>query len=251
MKKTIKRSHGAQGFTLVELLVAMGIFLIVSSVAFSLFNQQQTSALLLRDQAGLNLALRNAITQMQVDIANAGSGYYQSGNMPSWPVGVTIVNTTMTSSSCYNQTGYPKAFNYQCFDQLNIIAAADPNTFPPVYVTNSAGGNSETANTSNTTQGYAYVQLPVVSGTTWTAAQTANEFKSGDEVLFVTNTGQQFTTAKLTANASVVGSLVKLTFNATNSDGTNAPANDPLGITTCNNENNNVNNNVNRIRIQQ
>ncbi len=50
-----------------------------------LFTQQQ-------NQTAVNVAMRNAAAQMQIDLANAGSGYYQGINIPAWPIGLTIVN---------------------------------------------------------------------------------------------------------------------------------------------------------------
>ena len=232
MNKLLKRSRRAKGFTLLEFVVAMSIFILISGVAFSLFNQQQNSAINLRDQAALNLGLRNAITQLQLDISNAGSGYFQGINMPSWPVGVTIVNNIVaTGGNCYNSTTL--AFGPTCFDQINIITAASPSTYPPVLATDSTGGTSPSANCSDTSTGVAYTQKAVLNGVTQTLAWTAAEFQTGDQVLFLTTTGQNMTTAVLTSNGTVQGSAVKLTFHATNSDGTNTVANDPLDITAC------------------
>lgn len=242
MKKPLRKRSRAKGFTLLEFVIAMALFLLISGVAFSLFNQQQNSAMILRDQAGLNLALRNAITQLQLDIANGGSGYYQGLNVPSWPVGVTIMNNVVSSgNSCYNQNGKLE-FGYQCFDQLNIIASADPSTYPAAHATDSSGANGS-ANCSYTDQGVAYTQAATLNGVAQTLASTAAEFKRGDQVLFLTQPGstvtttlpsaQQMSTAVLTADGAVSGSAVKLTFTATNADGTNSLANDSLDITAC------------------
>ena len=227
-----RRDRRNQGFTLIELMVSMAIFLIISSAAFRLFRLQQNSASILRDQVALNLSLRNAVTQLQLDVANAGSGYFQGINIPSWPVGVTISNKVIASgSSCYSSsTG---AYGPTCFDQINVIAAATPTTYPPVLVTDSTGGTSPTLNCSDTSTGVAYTQAAVVNGTAWSLATTAAEFKRNDQLLFVNSTGSQLTSVVLTADASVSGSAVKLTFNATNSDGSNSVANDPLDITAC------------------
>jgi len=226
------RTRSQRGFTLIEFMVSMAIFLLISSVAFKLFNQQQLSTQLLRDQVGLNVALRNAMTQMQLDISNAGSGYFQGVNIPSWPVGVTIVNNVVASgTSCY--TASTKTYGTSCFDQLNVLTAANTTTYPPINATDSTGGTSPTANCSNLTTGVAYGQAAVLNGTTWTLANTAAEFKSGDQVLFLNSSGSLLSTVILTANASVVGSAVKFQFNATNANGSNTLANDPLDITAC------------------
>jgi len=236
MKKPAKSSRNiAKGFTLVELMVSMAIFLLISGVAFRLFSLQQNSASILRDQVGLNLALRNAVTELQLDISNAGSGYFQGLNVPGWPVGVTIMNNVVASgSSCYNST--TGAYGSTCFDTVNVIAAANPTNYPPVNTTDSSGSNGA-SNCSYTNTGVAYTQAAVVNGTPWTLASTAAEFKSGDQLLLVTSssTATLMTTVVLTADASVAGGkAVKLTFNSTNTDGTNTyGSHDPLDITTC------------------
>jgi prepilin-type N-terminal cleavage/methylation domain-containing protein len=230
------------GFSLLELTIATAVFLIISNVAFSLFNQQQTSAKLLQGQTALNVALRNAVSQLQMDLVGGGSGYFQGVNMPSWPVGVTIVNNMSTSNtSCYNST--TKTYGTSCFDQFNIIAAANQTTYPAIHATDSTGGTSGTANCSTTSSGTAYGQAAVVNGTTWSLANTALEFRAGDQLLFITNSGARITTAVLTANAAASSTAVRFTFNATNADGSNSLANDPLDITACDGQANCANNN--------
>ena len=86
----------ASGFSLLELTIAMTIFVAVSGVAFSLFNQEQIASRALQGRTALNVALRNAAAQLQMDIASAGSGYFQGVNMPSWPISVTILNNMST-----------------------------------------------------------------------------------------------------------------------------------------------------------
>ena len=188
----------------------------------------------------LNVALRNSVAELQMDVVGGGSGYFQNVNMPSWPVGVTIVNNmSTTGATCYNST--TKTYSWTCFDQLTIVAAASQTIYPAIHATDNTGGTSGTANCSNTTTGTAYGQAASVTvngvTTTWTLANTAAEFKSGDQLLFVTNNGavNKITTAVLTANATVnsTNTAVKFTFNATNADGSNSLANDPLDITAC------------------
>jgi hypothetical protein len=157
-------------------------------------------------------------------------------NIPSWPVGVTITNHVVASgSSCYNSTTHNYGAN--CFDQINIISAADPATYPPITATNSTGVQAP-GNCSHTNFGYAYG----LQASGLTLAQTAAKFKQGDQLLFLTGSGSQITSVVLTADAAVVGSAVKFTFNATQQQtvsgvsyaGYNLLANDPLDITACN-----------------
>lgn len=236
-----KAARAGEGFSLLELVVAMAIFLIVSGTAFSLFNQQQTSALRLQGQTALNVSLRNAAAQLQMDAVNAGSGYYQTLNMPSWPIGITIMNTMPSSgTACNSGTTYGPT----CFDTVNIIQGASPvTTYPPIHATDNTGGTSEETNCSTTTTGIAYGQPAVVSGVTWTAAATAAAFQQGDQLLFynATPTQEKLTSVVLTANPTVVNSVVKFQFNPTASDGSNSLANDPLDITACDSTTGNMN----------
>jgi prepilin-type N-terminal cleavage/methylation domain-containing protein len=240
MKKTTRyhycKKGTESGFTLIELLVSMAIFLLISGVAFRLFNVQQSSSALLNEQVGLNIQLRNAVAQMQLDVSNAGGGFYQTVNVPSWPIGVTISNNFVSAgTSCYDSTN--KTYGYKCFDQLNIITAADPATYPAVNVTDSTGSASLSA-CSDTSTGTAYTQAANPTGMApWTLAKTAAEFKKYDQVLFLDSTGKFMTTAVLTADGAVdsLGNSVVLKFNATNTDGSNSLANDPLDITACDN----------------
>jgi len=253
MKKSMHNTPAAggkvrqpRGFSLVELLVASAVFLLIAGAAFTLFSKQQLSSEVVSGQAGLNIALRNAATQLQVDLANAGSYYYQGLNVPSWPVGVSIVNNWVNAgSSCY--TAGTNTYGASCFDKISIIAAANPSTVPAINVTNSTGGVG-TAFCSNTRTGAN--SSPAVAGTAWglsgpspwTLATTAALFHTGDQLLLVTASGNQMTSVVLTANAAVVGSAIKFTFSPTLTQtvssvtymGYNSVANDPLDITTCN-----------------
>jgi prepilin-type N-terminal cleavage/methylation domain-containing protein len=239
-------ARAEHGFSLLELTIAMVIFVAVSSIAFSLFNQQQKSSKILQGQTALNVALRNAAAELQMDLASAGSGYFPAMNMPSWPVGVTIVNNMNTSGTACNNAAN-QTYGVACFDQINILTAATPNAnsascvpgscYPVIYATGTnANGNCSYTYVSGLGSATAYGQAAVVNGTTWTLAQTAAEFQSGNQLLFLNNAGTKFTTVVLTANPTVSSSnnAVQFTFNSTNSDGsTNSAANDPLDIAFC------------------
>ena len=212
-------------------MVAMAIFMLISAAAISLFRQQQINSQAMTGQVALNLALRNAVSQLEMDVANAGSAYFQSANMPSWPVGLSVVNNVVAQGNTCKTGNYTYGAN--CFDQLNIIDGANPNTYPPANVT---GLSPSTC--SDTSTGVAYSQAAVLpNGTVQTLAATAAEFNRHDQILFMNGAGTKITTAVLTHNATVSGGAVKFQFNATNADGTNSGgpngANDPLDITTC------------------
>jgi len=217
------------GFSLIELVLALTIFLTVGSAAFTLFSKEETTFLRQQGMTGTNIALRNAAAQLQMDLYNAGTAYFQGANIPSWPVGVTIVNNVVPSgSSCYNSTTF--TYTTQCFDAINIIAGADPATFPPSHATDSSGASGP-SNCSGTSAGTAYGQ----AANGLTLVQTAAKYVAGDEVLFLSADGKKMTAVVLTAAPTVVSGAVRFSFNGTNPDGTNTLANDPLDITACDN----------------
>lgn len=249
LSKNLKsKSKKKKGFTLIELMVSMAIFMLISGVALRLFAFQQNSASILKDQVALNLSLRNAVTQLQLDISNAGSGYFQGVNIPSWPMGVSIINNVVSSgSSCYDST--TGNYGVNCFDQINVISAADPTKYPPVNISdiNAGTGCIDTHAVVSGSNAVAYAVPTTASGLT--LANAAKLFKQGDQVLLLNSSGKRLTTVVLTADASVepsVGKTILFTFNPTKEDtitpssgpsvvvdGYNTTANDPLNITTC------------------
>jgi prepilin-type N-terminal cleavage/methylation domain-containing protein len=238
------RGRDDHGFSLIELMVAMSVFLIISVTAFTLFSRHQS--LLGQEQgvSGLNIGLRNALSQLQIDVVNAGNGQILGPNVPAWPVGVTIVNSNPTASACYTAATFNSvgrmltAPNYAsvCFDSLNIVMV-DANT-PPVHPMTSTGG---CINTTGTTL---YGGFP--SG--YSSTTYATNFKSGDLVLLVSaSSPTKYTTTKLTAagtsttcatltgvpscSTSYPSGFVSMTFSPTAAGGTNDSTDDPLLMT--------------------
>jgi len=218
------------GFSMLELLVAMVIFVIIGGTAFTLFMRQQPFANQQLNQVGLGIGLRNAMTQLQNDLVNAGSGQLTGANIPSSPVGVAIVNNVPTTS-CYNST--TNTYSASCFDSISIVAAN--LSVPPIHA--DGAGACTTTNSATSTADAA---------TGFTAAQTAAKYSSGDQLLFLKSNGSglgpalQFTTVVLTGTPTVSGGLVQFPHNATGANGSNTAANDPLGITTDGSDANNM-----------
>ncbi|MGD0222369.1 MAG: PilW family protein [Terriglobia bacterium] len=211
------RLAAARGFSLVEMLVAIAVFLIISSAAFTLFNNQQQLLSQQQGLAGLNIGVRNALTQIQMDAVNGANGLVLGAYAPAWPVGAKIVNQT-PSTAC--NTGAPN-FQYgtTCFDSL-IIILADRLT-PTCNL--AANLNTSTSTTVN------------VVPTTGTAAQYAGNFHTGDELMVVSGAGVPFTTITLTANGTASGSNIALSYTSTSTAGINpkdAPC-PPAGTGLC------------------
>ncbi len=169
--------HGKQrGFTILELLVATVAFLIVAGAALSLFQTEQP--LLNRQQnfAALNIAMRNSVAQMQLDVVNAGTGYYPGTDISDWPIGVTI-----TSSAPASACNTPSTFTYSstCFDTLNVITT-DPGT--PAASPDNGGFTYNTSDCVITDAASPQVLTMYVAPTT---GLSASNYLSGDLLLLV------------------------------------------------------------------
>ena len=215
-KAIIARNASSAGFSLVELMVAMAIFLVVGGAAVELAKKHVPLFTEQQSQTGLNLAMRNGVAQMQIDVVNAGTGYYQGVNIPSWPIGITILNSA-PGTGCFDAA--TNTYTSTCFDTLNVIAM-DQNT-PP------SNPSDLGANCVSTTSSSLFV-TPV--GAT-TLAQLAADFHTGDQILVVKSDGSQMTTTILTSDGLVTAGKVKLEHNPTGIDGTNGTTLDPLALT--------------------
>jgi prepilin-type N-terminal cleavage/methylation domain-containing protein len=211
----ISRSASSAGFSLVELMVAMAIFLVVGGAAVELAKKHVPLFTAQQSQTGLNLAMRNGVAQMQIDVVNAGTGYYQGVNIPSWPIGITVLNSA-PGTGCFDAA--TNTYTSTCFDTLNVIAM-DQNT-PP-------SNPSDIASNCVSTTSSTLFATPV--GTT-TLSQLAADFHTGDQILLVKSDGSQMTTTILTSDGLVSGGKVKLEHNPTGADGTNTIALDPLAL---------------------
>jgi len=231
-RSSSRRHSGADGFTLIELTIAITVFLVIGAAAMSLFKQHAALFSDQQYQIGLNVSLRNALSQMENDVVNAGTGWYNAANnVSSWPVGVRIDNNAAGGSPCHP----PGTATYTslCFDTLYLIVP-DPTT-PPGLVASGAGcatpATTGIAGAGSTTP----VSMDISPVAPSTQAQLLAGFTTASQVIFihVGTSGTTMTTAVLTKAAVAKGANATITFGETKSDGTNPTAsNDPLHLTT-------------------
>lgn len=240
---TTSGQHGASGFTLLEFLVAMVMFLVIGAATFSMFAKNAPLFTQQQNTAALNIALQNAVSQMELDLVNAGTGYYPStGVIPSWPIGVTITNQN-PATACNVAATF--TYTSSCFDSLFILQI-NPGTQP--YHPTDAAGDTTASTCGLTTAPPMYIQPNAGQ----TATQLAASLSSGEQLLLITSGSTQIGSSLPSSNGSSTqyympgvntiiltsaptvsaANSVELQFNASSSNGTNSSANDPTGITS-------------------
>jgi prepilin-type N-terminal cleavage/methylation domain-containing protein len=179
------RKSSSAGFTLIEFLVAMAMFIVLGGAVFEMFAKQAPSFGRQQNLAGVNIAIQNAVSQMQLDLVNAGTGYYPGLLISSWPIGVTVVNQPAGAPACNNSANF--TYSSSCFDTLNILTI-NPN-IPASHPT--SGPGSPTPNCSTVDSSPFYLQPNVITGDTLAQELTATAagFSVGDQVLLITTGG--------------------------------------------------------------
>ncbi|MGA9883635.1 MAG: type II secretion system protein [Candidatus Acidiferrales bacterium] len=125
-------NRAQRGFTLIELLIGVAIFLIVASAAFSLFGQHVALIAKQQNMSAVNIGLRNAMSQLQMDLADSGQNLVNS--VPSagqyFSLGDVIQNNVPGAAGISDCTPDPATWAYPvaaggtesaCFDSLEII----------------------------------------------------------------------------------------------------------------------------------
>jgi prepilin-type N-terminal cleavage/methylation domain-containing protein len=247
------QSRTNNGFTLVELLVTVAVFTVVAGVAFSLFAQHVALATRQQNLSGVNIGMRNAMAQLEVDLAGAGPNVL-STVAQNFSLGVVIQNNVPGAAGitacAVNTANWSYPVPSACFDSLAILGpkacsgAGCPVTgYVPVLQINDL--NDDLSATTTINAGPTNVSDVL--------ATDAAFFTKGDEllVLLPTNTASQqncpknssassqspycMTVVTLTGNATVVGGNIVLTHSLTGASGLpvacpGATCTDPLGL---------------------
>ena len=224
----------SKGFTLLEMMVAMAVFLIVASAAFSLFNKHLALVTQQQGLSNVNIGLRNAMSQLELDLAAAGPNLFSSVQQSGSPVqpfslGVIIRNNTPTAAgACAPNANWSYPTNKACYDSLTLVTVKPcAGGTAPILQIDDPGNSTESLSSSSVVWGNDF-------NTGANLANDASCFKQGDEILVVQpspmtcDNGNQFNycmgVVTLTKDAKVSGGKIQLQHNPTGA------GYDPLGI---------------------
>ncbi|MGH9717462.1 MAG: PilW family protein [Candidatus Acidiferrales bacterium] len=249
-QKNAPRSPKAKGFTLIELLVAMVVFVIVAGTAFSLFGKNEAYAVHQEGLSGVNIGLRNAMSQLQMDLSGSGENLLANapGAVQSFSLGVIVQNNVPTAQGGVGANCTPNTSTWAypvesaCYDGIMIVnpklCSAAGGTYAPVLALQT-GLLLNTASSLSATDNALGANL----------ANDASCFKNGDEILvYEQNTqspptcftgGQQsdycMTVVTLNADAAAGPTSISLSYDPPGVNGVpsgcpGSSCNDPLGI---------------------
>jgi prepilin-type N-terminal cleavage/methylation domain-containing protein len=160
------------GFSLIELMVAMSIFMIVGGAAISLVRRHMPLFNTAQNQTTLNITLRNAVAQFQMEVVNAGTGYAGAAPTAFSPMGVTI--TKAATPGCNATANYVAG----CFDKFSMISV---DSSLPLLVPSDA----TLTGPANTTQTTLFLTNPTPGSTAANYATWAALLPKGTELMFV------------------------------------------------------------------
>jgi prepilin-type N-terminal cleavage/methylation domain-containing protein len=172
----LRAAKPARGFSLLELMVAMSVFLIVGGAAVSLVRRHMPLFNTSQNQTQMNMALRNAVAQLQMEVVNAGTGFGGSGAVAFSPMGATI--SKAANPNCRATATYVAG----CFDSLSLIQI--DGGVPALAPSLDAAGTTPVDTTVNTAF---FLTVPGNPGSA-TAAQYAAwaaNLKAGTELILV------------------------------------------------------------------
>ncbi len=231
----------------------MAVFVVVAGTAFSLFGKHEEYALRQEGLSGVNIGLRNAMSQMQMDLSGAGQNLLanvQTSAVAPFSVGVIVQNNVpgVAGACAPNGTTWAYPVPSACYDGITIIkpkpCVAAGGSFAPVLVIDDPS-NGENLAVSSTM----FANDPNNPSQSTTLNNDSGCFANGDEVLVLqpNNTANPptcgssaesnycMTVVTLTKDAQVSGNKIQIQHNPTGAIGqaVNCPGpscTDPLGL---------------------
>ncbi|MGH9739152.1 MAG: PulJ/GspJ family protein [Candidatus Acidiferrales bacterium] len=180
--RMLSRSR-SKGFTLIELMVAVTVFLVIAGVAFSVFDKHMAMVTYQESLSGVNLSLRNATGQLQLDLQGAGENLLGTVSN-TFATGVIIQNQVPAvqggSAAACTPSGGTWAYPVPsaCFDSLTIFD-------PPTCAANATTGQPPVLTLQNTVDVYSGNPLVAWDSNGGVPATDATCFKAGDELLII------------------------------------------------------------------
>ncbi|HTU35551.1 MAG TPA: prepilin-type N-terminal cleavage/methylation domain-containing protein [Candidatus Acidoferrum sp.] len=188
------------GFTLIELMIAMAVFVIVAGAAFTLFNKQAQLVTHQQNLSAVNIGLRNAMAQMEMDLSGSALDLFR--NVPVGGVGpnqislgVIVQNNVAgapgVANCAVNTSTWAYPISSACFDSLEIMGnpkacsgctAANTTSYPNIPVLVSIDSSAD-----NTSSGSAIYVVDATPSPTDTVsnATIASNLVAGDELLIM------------------------------------------------------------------
>jgi len=228
------------GFSLIELMVALSVFLVVGGAAVALIRRHAPLFNTAQNQTTMNITLRNAVAQLQMEVVNAGTGFAGATPTTFSPIGATFTKAAIPN--CNATANYVAG----CFDRLSLVSVDTslPQLRPWADV-NSITGATVPPTPVDTTNTTFYLTSPL-GGTKAQYDAWAKQLTAGSELMFVKGGTDvpSISIIVLSADAVSSGTYIQVTTNAgtktlnncVNEAGVQAPATgippavDPLQI---------------------
>lgn len=246
-KRALEIRQSARGFSLIELLVATAVFTVIAGTAFSLFAQHVSIAASQQNLSGVNIGLRNAMSQLEGDLAAASQNLLSTVQIPGvQPFGLGVIiqnNVPGVAATCApNTTTWSYPSPSACFDSFTILfpkaCSLAGGTYAPVLTISNANKGTDLV-----------VNSIMFAADPNAGANLTNDsscYTTGDEVLVLqpnntsncggaTNSNYCMSAVALTKDGSLAGGKIQLQHNPTGAGGaaSNCPGSgctDPLGV---------------------
>ncbi len=223
MSKSLHKSpqvHSPQGFTLIELMVALALTLILLGIAFNIFDGLTNAADVAGTMADVNENLRAATNLIARDVSTAGAEIplngipLPSGGTPCVPLQLPLPSSTLNSVSPAVFTLATQYFDPGCVGNLNVITPG--SGFGP---TSGSGGTAIPTDTITLISVNPLSQLGQFQLSSITPVTTANHaccFPAGTTSVTITvnastNGGNPINAARANWVQVVPGQLIMLT----------------------------------------
>jgi prepilin-type N-terminal cleavage/methylation domain-containing protein len=166
------RRNPVSGFSLIELMVAMSLFLVVAGAAITLVRRHMPMFNTAQNQTAINIALRNAVAQLQMEVVNAGTGFSGATPVAFSPMGATIAKAA--NANCKATATYVAG----CFDSLQLISV--DSSVPPLAPSNDAAGTTQVDTTGGTT-----IYLTIPGNPAGATSAYLPSLKAGTELMLI------------------------------------------------------------------